>query len=311
MNAMAREFLCIGGALIDRKYVLHGPVQQATSNPGSVAMSFGGVARNISDNLARLGNAVALAAAIGDDASGNALVAALVRSGVRTDLLIRMVDHATPEYAAILAHQSHELVLAVVAMDHAETRMEQEAGRIALSAGPDSIVFADANLSPRAIGAAIDAKKRKGFLLAVDAVSNPKAMRLPRDLTGIDLVFMNADEAAAWFGKPASPEALAKALVQHGAGAAIVTQGAAGAVLATSEGTRHQPAFTAKVADVTGAGDSLIAATLWRLGKGDRLPDALTYGVLAASLTTESLESVHPSLSAGFLEANLWRIGKA
>jgi pseudouridine kinase len=307
---MKRDFLCIGGALIDRKYVLHAPARPATSNPGAMRVSFGGVARNISETLVKLGCTVALAAAIGDDAAGDALAVALGNAGVDTRRIIRMAGKATPEYAAILDHQTHELVIAVVAMDQAEACMEQEVLAIAAKVDAQTIVFADANLSAGAMVDVIGRRKANGFLLAVDAVSIPKSKRLPADLAGVDLVFMNADEAGHYLDRTAAPNDLALGLVAHGAKAAVVTDGAAGAWCASESHVFHQAAFSAKVADVTGAGDSLIATTLWRIGEGDRLEQALGYGVLAASLTTESVESVHPMLSPGFLETNHWRIGK-
>ncbi len=96
------RFLCIGGAMIDRKYELHGPLIAATSNPGVVRTSHGGVARNIAENLARLGADVALAAAIGDDDGGRSILSALAGVGVDTRAMIVMAGEATAEYAAVL-----------------------------------------------------------------------------------------------------------------------------------------------------------------------------------------------------------------
>ena len=51
---------CIGGAHLDRHGVLRGPLVLGTSNPGSVHVAVGGVARNVAENLARLGVKVTL-----------------------------------------------------------------------------------------------------------------------------------------------------------------------------------------------------------------------------------------------------------
>jgi len=58
---------CICGAHIDRRGVLRAPAVFGTSNPGDVRVDFGGVARNVAHNLARLGCAVTLLSRIGDD----------------------------------------------------------------------------------------------------------------------------------------------------------------------------------------------------------------------------------------------------
>ncbi|WP_246716354.1 winged helix-turn-helix transcriptional regulator [Martelella soudanensis] len=49
----------IGGAVIDRKYLARAPLIAGTSNPVEGMRSFGGVARNVAENLAALGPASA------------------------------------------------------------------------------------------------------------------------------------------------------------------------------------------------------------------------------------------------------------
>jgi pseudouridine kinase len=306
------RFLCIGGAMIDRKYELHGPLIDGTSNPGRVRVSHGGVARNITENLARLGCDVALAAAVGEDEGGRAILAALLALGVGTHPMIVMAGEATAEYAAVLQPDTRDLALAVVAMDHAEARIAADISLVLAHAGAGMTVFADANLPRAAMAEVIAAAQAKGFALAVDAVSIAKARRLPQDLSGIDTLFMNLDEAADMLGLDrSSPALLAEALVSRGARQAVVTDGAGGAYAAVPGETGFCPALRAQVADVTGAGDSLIAATLWRLSLGDSLFDALDWGVLAAGLTVESDKSVLPQMSADFLAAQRWRIEAA
>ena len=46
--------ICIGGAAVDRKYRAVEALTPATSNPASGTTSFGGVARNVAENLANL-----------------------------------------------------------------------------------------------------------------------------------------------------------------------------------------------------------------------------------------------------------------
>jgi pseudouridine kinase len=50
--------------------------------------------------------------------------------------------------------------------------------------------------------------------------------------------------------------------------------------------------------DVTGAGDALIAGTLFGLLAGERLADAVRTGTLVARLTIESAATVSRDLSA-------------
>ncbi len=303
------RFLCIGGAMIDRKYELHGPLIGATSNPGRVSTSHGGVARNIAENLARLASKVTLAAAIGDDDAGNSIRKALEAINVDTGSLIVMQGEATAEYAAILASGTRDLALAVVAMDHAERRIADEIDRILMGAEAGMTVFADGNLPAVAMEKVIAAARSIGFFLAVDAVSIAKARRLPERFDGIGILFMNADEAAdILHADVCNPAALAKSLVECGASRAVVTAGAMGAFAHDGFNASAAKALQARVVDVTGAGDSLVAATLWRLSLDETLAEAIRWGVLAAGLTIESDKSVLPEMSPGFLARNRWRI---
>ncbi len=238
---MSIPILCIGAAMIDRKYELHGPLVPGSSNPGRVVLSHGGVARNIAETIGRLGGQVSLAAAIGADDAGLAIRAHLEASGVDASGLIVMEGQPTAEYAAILAAGSRELALAVVAMDHAEKRIAAEIPTVLKRAQRGMRVFADANLPREALAAVLAASRSSGFALALDAVSVAKAQRLPERLEGLDLLFMNRDEAIACLGADAAPEDMARALVGRGAFRAVVTDGAAGVFAAEGGRSFHIP----------------------------------------------------------------------
>lgn len=60
----------IGGANMDLKARSHARATSRTSNPGHGSMAPGGVARNIAENLGRLGNRVHLVSVVGRDPLG-------------------------------------------------------------------------------------------------------------------------------------------------------------------------------------------------------------------------------------------------
>ncbi|HXA51089.1 MAG TPA: PfkB family carbohydrate kinase, partial [Candidatus Acidoferrum sp.] len=106
---------CIGGAHIDRHGMLKQPLVPATSNPGNVTCDFGGVARNVAENLARLGREVTMVSLVGDDESGRAVVSQLASLGVDTSA-IAVSPRPTASYTAIL-QPGGELVLGLADMD--------------------------------------------------------------------------------------------------------------------------------------------------------------------------------------------------
>ncbi len=304
--------ICIGGAVLDRKYHARAKIVLETSNPVDSTRSFGGVARNVAENLARLGSATGFISIVGDDDGGHALLKYMREIGVDVSQVVTASERPTAEYAAIL-DTAGDLVLGIADMsvfdllhpEHIESAWPHLAGA--------SWVFADCNLAADTLSAIISRRKNASCKLAIDAVSTYKAARLPKELSGIDLLFMNIDEANAVLGRTDGPtpddaKRAALALQKAGAGMAVVSAGASGAAIAGPDIVEFVPAVPARPVDMTGAGDAMIAGTLHRLLEGDDIFEAARIGALLATLTTESAASVRPDLSAAFLQANRHRL---
>jgi pseudouridine kinase len=196
---------------------------------------------------------------------------------------VRVVAGAvSAQYLAFLQPDG-ELCVAAAAMEVLEAITPDDVRR----AWPDrdAWVFAEANLTSAALAGAIASALTTGVRLAVDAVSVPKATRLPAALGGIAVLFGNLDEARALVGSAeATPEQAAALLRGRGAGAVVVTLGQEGAVVLAPDGeTAHVPGVTVEVHDVTGAGDTLIATTLAASLQGCGLVGAVRAGIVAAA----------------------------
>ncbi|HYD97738.1 MAG TPA: PfkB family carbohydrate kinase [Alphaproteobacteria bacterium] len=295
---MSFQAACIGAAHLDRTARALEAVVPGSSNPVVLHQSIGGVARNVAENLARLGAAVAMVSAVGRDEAGAWVLARCAEAGLDMRQAARLEDAATASYTALL-EPSGELAVAFADMAIYD-RLRPGFLAPRLRALPDCrIWFADAN--PPAEGlAAIAAAKPAGTLLAADCVSVAKARRLAGLLDRLDLLFCNADEAAALAGLPAGTAAADSAarLLAGGARALVVTQGPRGCLVAADGAVEAVPAAPAAVRDVTGAGDSLIAGTLWGLGTGLPLMEAVRLGRLAAAVTLEYDGAIHPDLGA-------------
>src|SRR3954466_3660607 len=97
-----RPIVCIGGANLDRKLRPLSKLKMATSNPARQDESFGGVARNIAENLARLSAPVALLTVVGDDSSGRALLEHAENIGIDTRGTLRLSGTCSGTYTAVL-----------------------------------------------------------------------------------------------------------------------------------------------------------------------------------------------------------------
>ncbi len=307
-----KRIVCIGGAVFDRKYHAHAPLISETSNPVSGYRSHGGVARNVTENLARLGVNIGFVSILGDDETGRAILDHLRLLGVDVSRAIVTNEAPTAEYAAILG-PDNELALGIADMGIFDLFKPETLETVWPHLASADWVFADCNLPQATLETLLAKKTGSRFRLAVDTVSAPKALRLPQDLSGVDLLFLNLDEAHSLLrhtaGTPRlTAEQAIDALHARGVAKIVMTMGAGGVHIGDESGIRHIASVPAQPVDITGAGDALISGTLYCLLDRKELPDAVRTGTLLATLTTESDASVHPDLSAHFLEANLHRI---
>lgn len=295
--------LCVGGAAVDTTFVARRTIVPGTSNPAAGSRAFGGVARNVAENLARLGLTTTLLSRVGDDESGRGLKKDLDALGIDTAGIDTLRGCRTAEYMALL-EPDRNLSVGVADMaifDHLDVTL--------LDAAPPAAdwIFADCNCTAALLGALLDPGGPIAGRTAVDAVSVSKAQRLPGRLDGVDVLFLNLDEASAILGVPAqalAPRRAVETLMDKGAKAVVLTLGAEGLLVAEADGEALQvPAVRAEIADVTGAGDALVAATLASLLAGLPLHAAAAWGCVAATLTLERIGSTRPDLSIALLEA--------
>jgi sugar/nucleoside kinase (ribokinase family) len=316
---MPGRVTCIGAAALDRKLYLHAPPRAGTSNPARMAVADGGVARNVAETLARLGVEVAIVSRVGDDETGRGVLANLAAVGVDTSGVVAVPGAHTAEYVAVLAGGA--LVLGVAAMDLLDGMGVGDLHRGWPPDGAGDWVFIDCNCPEPVLGQAVARARAGGARLAVDAVSTPKVVRLPADLTGISLLFCNTLEARRWLarasaspgGTGADPAAdapgLAAGLRAAGAAAVVLTDGPGGVAVVDVDGLREVPTTPATPIDETGAGDALVAGALAGLLAGRPLVEAVAAGTAVAALTVESERTVRPDLSPGLVERAAARRG--
>jgi len=301
-----RPVVCIGASNLDRKLRSLGALALGTSNPARQTESFGGVARNIAENLARMGAPTSLITAVGPDASGRALLAHADEAGIDTRSVLLVDDAASGTYTAVLDEDGEmRVALADMAINDALTpaffasRAPQRAGA--------ALIVVDLNLPQDAVAALLGDARAGGVPMVVVAVSEPKINRLPRDLRGLRLLILNLGELAERAGRAMDSEAaIARAcldLQTDGAQDVIVTRGAQGVMFTTPDGLRSLAAPAVDVVDVTGAGDAFAAAVCWSLYSGAASLDlACRRGLALSAMTIGCAQTVCPQLAPGLLD---------
>ncbi len=295
--------LVIGGAGVDIVGRLEGDIRPGSSAPARIRSSFGGVARNVSENLARLGQEVQLITVVGQDDAGDRLITQTARAGVNVEAVLRTSDQPTGTYLAVVDSEGKlEFALDDMRPMHALTpdyvRQYEEHFKQA------ALLFIDANLPKDTLRTTMSLARKARLPVCADPTSISLAERLQRYLPRLFLITPNSTEAAYFCGLPderledrhQAVEA-AKHLVSQGVEIAIITMAELGLCYATTETSGYIPAIRTPIVDPTGAGDALSATVIFALLNEIPLDDAVRLGVSAASLTLRYSGAVVPDLS--------------
>lgn len=304
MVAMDNEkpVLVIGAAVMDMVGRLSSELEEGTSTPARIRLAFGGVARNVAENLARLSQPCTLLSAVGEDASGRALIGVLKEAGVDISAVRILPDQTTGAYLAIVdSHGRLRTALddmtALKAITPAVVCEQEPLFHLA------RMVFLDGNLSAEAIAEVFRLARKAGIPVSGDPTSRHLAARFTPHLRDLHLIVPNAGEAEILLGRRIPPEdpsnavVAAEELVARGVGIALISLAEFGVAYATRENRGHFPALRTAIVDPTGAGDALTAAVLFAILNDIPLDEAVRLGISAASITLRSRQTVVPDLT--------------
>ena len=286
--------MVIGDVMLDRH--VHGHVRRISPEAPVPVVSLSGEvhtpggAGNVAATLAGLGARVTLAGLVGADAEGEQLREALRAKGVSRLALHEGPGVETISKTRILSEGQQQLL-----------RLDRDGDRAAFVAAAGgmlerllpmleeqaAVVLADYEkgaLTPAVVRAVIDACRGRGIPCVVD----PKKLDFAA-YARATVVTPNLLEAERATGRPLpGDEAVARAAAEmreaFALDAVLITRGPEGMTLSTPGGITHIPAEVRDVADVTGAGDTVVAVLAACLGSGRDLVEACRLANVAAGI---------------------------
>ncbi len=251
----------------------------------SFDMGPGGKGTNQAIGAARLGAEVRLLVCLGGDAFAQDALALYRREGIEVDLVQQMPGaYSGIGFVNILPSGENWITVDLGANLLMRPRHVENCAALF---GECEILMTQLEIPLETALTALRIGKESGAL----TILNPApARRLEGErLTDVDILTPNASEARLLLGlppeDPSPPLALARRLLDLGAGSVVVTLGEAGALIVNAEGARRVPAIPIKAVDVTGAGDSFNAAMAVALGAGETLDDAVAFGARVGAYT--------------------------
>jgi D-beta-D-heptose 7-phosphate kinase / D-beta-D-heptose 1-phosphate adenosyltransferase len=253
-----------------------------------------GGAGNVVRNIDALGAKATLVGLVGADGEAREIKALLAaEAGVRARLIADRL-HATTVKTRFVAGQQ-QLLRADDETDgpppQALVRALAAAARAAV-ARADAVVLSDYGkgvIAAEVATAAIAAARARRIPVIVD----PKGADWSH-YRGATLVSPNRRELEDAFGRPVAGDsaivAAARALMKrYRLGAVLVTRSAEGMTAVTATEAHHLPAEAREVFDVSGAGDTVVAAIAASLAAGLSLPDAARIANAAAGIVVGKL----------------------
>lgn len=291
---------CIGGANIDRKALSKQKVKLGSSNPVYTEETLGGVARNVAENLTRLGIHTKLLSFVGQDREGQSMIEASKQLGIDMSLTTIIPDERTGTYTALL-DPNGEMIVSLADMDIYEKitvgMIEARWQQITTS----KAIFVDTNISEEALHFIIEKSTSNDAFLFVDPVSSAKASKLPSDLTSVHTILPNKEEAEILSGISIETEDdyihAATEIQKRGVSNVVITLGADGIFYKTKDDSGILSPIATNVVDVTGAGDAFAASLIYGIVEGLSFVEACQYGLAGSSLTLQSKQSVSNDMS--------------
>jgi len=293
-RARGRAVLIVGDLMLDHFVI--GRVDRISPEAPVPVVQFDhesyrlGGAANVANNVASLGGSVEIAGLVGNDAEGSRLVEHLRRAGIGTSAILADTGRCTTRKLRVVTTRNQQVARIDYECDRAVdgdleatlvNRIRQAAARA------DVVLVSDYQkgaVTRATAQAAIGAARAKGVPSLVD----PKVPHIEY-YAGASLITPNHHEAEAVTLQRIRNTGEARSAARRfreraKCDSVLITRGEHGMWLLGTDGEFDLPAEAREVSDVTGAGDTVIAAIALGLAAGGPLHDAARLANRAAGL---------------------------
>lgn len=295
----------VGGANMD----IHGwpgsKLRMHDSNPGTVRTSPGGVARNVAENLARLGADCRLVSAVGNDQYGQILLQRGREAGIDMRNVMQFDSLPTSTYLSVLNHTGdmHVAISDMSIIDALDAKMLRTNETMLRQA---ALIIIDANLGDDALAWLTRAFAEKP--LFVDTVSSTKAQSIKPYLDSIHTLKPGVLEAEAISGMrartPSQLDKLAGWFHEQGVQRLFVTLGDRGVFFSTSDqrGISKSTLSKTRLRNAGGAGDAFLAGLAFSWLREYSLEQSVNFSLAAANIAMSSELTSNPNMSLAAVE---------
>ena len=304
MKENSPYILVLGASIVDIFGFCRKSYVSQDSIPGNIKISFGGVCRNIAENLARIGVDTEFISILGDDENGKSILEHSKKIGYKMNNSLFLKGESTPTYMAIL-NQVGEMESAVVDMESLNKmdRSFSESKSEIFENAEYVVVDSD---NPELLEYILQRFSNKTKFI-LDPVSAQKACKIKHLIKYFHTIKPNRFETEALCGfrikNDTDLKNAAKLFRSQGVKNVFISLDSEGIYYISDEG-EGKLACSDKidVKNVTGAGDSFVAGIGYGYINNLSIKETLKYSVAMSSITISHEETINPLMCNDIVE---------
>ncbi len=293
----------IGGANIDLIGFPVGKLNLYDSNPGKIKISLGGVGRNISENLAKIGIDTKLITAIGDDLYGRKILNECKLSGIDMENSLILKNNSSSTYLSVL-DENRDMKVAISHMDIIDELsidfMRQKSSVIKNS----KCVVVDTNIKKEVLEYLVTNFKEVDFFL--DTVSTVKAKKVKDFVGAFHTIKPNKIEAHELTGINIDCEKDARKVINYflesGVQRVFITLGKDGVYYGDNQVIGYLPSRDIKIVNANGAGDAFTAGLVYSYLNNFDIIKSARISIVAAIIALSHENTINPNMSVKRIE---------
>lgn len=303
MNSDRPYILVYGVSVYDIFGFAYNNYRTNDSNPGKVRVSFGGVCRNIAENLARMDVNTKFISIIGDDEKGKSILEHAKKNNLDMTESLIVKGESTPTYMAILDEHG-EMRSAVVDMKITDFVTEEFVdSKAELIEHAEYMVL---DIDNPAIVEYILTKYEGKTHFILDPVSAAKVDKIKHLVGKFHTIKPNRHEAEVLCGfSIRTKDEIRKAGAYFrslGVKNVFISLDSEGMYYLNDEEEGIVKSQQVSVVNVTGAGDSCVAGICYGYMHQLSLEKTVEYAITMSVITISHEETIHPKMGCQFVE---------
>lgn len=304
---LSKDVCIIGGCNIDFIAKSFDKLNMKDSNPGTLEYSFGGVAKNIAENLVKMGINNKFISVFGDDIYSKEVKDYLKNIGVDYSNSKFLTNKGMSNYISIL-DENNDLFTAISSMEVLEEINIEFISKIIDLIKSYKYIVMDTNLREDVLE--FICKNCPNSKIIVDCVSRKKALKIKKLLRYIYLIKPNIYEAEELtelpYNKEEDLEKIVKIFLDKGVKKVFISMGDEGIVYADkNENGIVKIEEELKIENSSGCGDAAMSGIIYGEVNGYEILECAKFGNIAGRITAQSMDTVSKDIS----EKNLLNFG--